>query len=91
MPIPLPVVSEQPFQPLECTECGKCCTYVAIEIDPSFYNSIFMLGRVYQQLGRNEQALAAYTQFLEHVPTGQQAAAATAAVEELRGQEEARQ
>jgi len=31
--IPLPVVSETP-QPVECTECGKCCTYVGVEIDP---------------------------------------------------------
>ena len=34
MPIPLRVVSEQQHQMVECTECGKCCTYVALEIDP---------------------------------------------------------
>ena len=31
-PIPLPVIA--PPRPLvECTQCGKCCTYVAVDID----------------------------------------------------------
>jgi len=30
--IPLQVVQESPAL-VECTECGKCCTYVGIEID----------------------------------------------------------
>lgn len=30
--VPLQVVQENPA-PLECTECGKCCTYVGIEIE----------------------------------------------------------
>jgi hypothetical protein len=30
--IPLPVIREQPLH-VECTECGKCCTYVGVEID----------------------------------------------------------
>ena len=30
--IPLTVVQENP-EPVECTDCGKCCTYVGIEID----------------------------------------------------------
>lgn len=30
--VPLPVVQETP-EPVECTECGKCCTYVGVEID----------------------------------------------------------
>jgi Fe-S-cluster containining protein len=30
--VPLKVVQENP-EPIECTECGKCCTYVGIEID----------------------------------------------------------
>jgi Fe-S-cluster containining protein len=30
--IPLPVVQSKP-EPVECTECGKCCTYVGVEID----------------------------------------------------------
>ncbi len=32
MPISLPVVSPDTSAMLECTECGKCCTYLAIEI-----------------------------------------------------------
>ena len=30
--VPLPVVQETP-EPVECTECGKCCTYVGVEIE----------------------------------------------------------
>ena len=30
--IPLPVVREEP-ELVECTECGKCCTYVGVGID----------------------------------------------------------
>ena len=30
--IPLPVVQETPA-PVECTECGKCCTYVGVDIE----------------------------------------------------------
>jgi len=33
MPKPLPVLQESRPGPVECTECGKCCTYVAIEIE----------------------------------------------------------
>ena len=31
--VPLPVVQETP-EPVECTDCGKCCTYVGVEIEP---------------------------------------------------------
>ncbi len=34
MPTALPVVSNPPSTKVECTDCGRCCTYVAIEIDP---------------------------------------------------------
>ena len=30
--VPLPVAQETP-EPVECTECGKCCTYVGVEIE----------------------------------------------------------
>ena len=30
--VPLKVVQENP-EPVECTDCGKCCTYLGIEID----------------------------------------------------------
>ena len=30
--VPLPVVQETP-EPVECTDCGKCCTYVGVEIE----------------------------------------------------------
>jgi Fe-S-cluster containining protein len=30
--VPLPVVQETP-DPVECTECGKCCTYVGVEVE----------------------------------------------------------
>jgi uncharacterized protein len=33
MPKPLPVLPENQPRPVECTECGRCCTYVAIEIE----------------------------------------------------------
>jgi Fe-S-cluster containining protein len=34
MSIPLPVVSDSQSDKVECTDCGRCCMYVAIEIDP---------------------------------------------------------
>ena len=31
--VPLPVVAPQPGALVPCTECGKCCTYVAVGIN----------------------------------------------------------
>ena len=33
MPIPLPVLPPAPATLVPCTECGKCCTYVAVGVN----------------------------------------------------------
>jgi tetratricopeptide (TPR) repeat protein len=55
----------------------------AVEIDPDFFNSHFMLGEIYRELEEPEKALAAYQRFLRLSPTGPQADQARAAITEL--------
>jgi tetratricopeptide (TPR) repeat protein len=55
----------------------------AVALNPTFSNSFFMLGQVYQQLGEGAKAAAAYRRFLDLSPDGPQADEARAALPTL--------
>ncbi|MBU2690780.1 MAG: tetratricopeptide repeat protein [Candidatus Eisenbacteria bacterium] len=56
----------------------------AVRIDSTFFNAYFMLGTIYQQGSKPEQAVAAYQKFLELAPADPRAERAHTALRELR-------